>query len=180
MRLSLSFSTFCRPNSLFAFSSLQHHVHIRHRTDYDEQKAVAVMGVRRGGKTGINPPGNWDYELKISGKLEISSLISINWFNSWNDSMYASMTYCTRVRFTVLLSCSDELAVQFCSLLCLQRQVEQLGADCSTSGLYYASITWQQNFKSSLQVLVAAGLPTWFLWSQILKFGFLLTCLAFF
>jgi len=28
------------PNSLFALYYLQHHVHIRHRRDYDEQKAV--------------------------------------------------------------------------------------------------------------------------------------------
>jgi len=30
MMLSLYWSTFCRPNSLFALDSLQHHVHIRH------------------------------------------------------------------------------------------------------------------------------------------------------
>jgi len=42
MTLSLSLATFCRPNSLFAFYSLQHHVHIRHSRDYDEQKAVVV------------------------------------------------------------------------------------------------------------------------------------------
>ena len=43
MTLSLSLVTFCRPNSLFTFHSLQHHVHIHHRRDYDEQKAVAVV-----------------------------------------------------------------------------------------------------------------------------------------
>jgi len=32
-----------RPNSLFTLNSLQHHVHIRHRRDYDEQKAVVVV-----------------------------------------------------------------------------------------------------------------------------------------
>jgi len=35
--------TLSRPNSLFAFCSLQHHVHIPHRRDYDEQKAFVVV-----------------------------------------------------------------------------------------------------------------------------------------
>jgi len=28
-------ATFCLPNSSFTFDFLQHHVHIRHRRDYD-------------------------------------------------------------------------------------------------------------------------------------------------
>ena len=43
MTLSLSLVTFCRLNSSFAFDFLQHHVHIRHRRDYDQQKAVVVV-----------------------------------------------------------------------------------------------------------------------------------------
>ena len=43
MTLNLSLGTFCRPNSSFAFDFLQHHVHIRHRRDYDKQKAVVVV-----------------------------------------------------------------------------------------------------------------------------------------
>jgi len=43
MTLSLSFATFFRPHYLFAFYYLQHHMHIRHRSDYDEQKAVVVV-----------------------------------------------------------------------------------------------------------------------------------------
>jgi len=42
MALSLSLATFCRPNSL-AFDFLHHHVHIRHRRDYDKQKTVVVV-----------------------------------------------------------------------------------------------------------------------------------------
>ena len=42
MTFSLSLTTFCRPNSLFALHSLQHYVHIPNRRDYDEQKAVVV------------------------------------------------------------------------------------------------------------------------------------------
>jgi len=45
MTLSLFLAAFFRPNSLFAFYSLQHHVHIRHRRDYDEQKAVVVISI---------------------------------------------------------------------------------------------------------------------------------------
>ena len=43
MTLSLSLATFFRPNSLFAFVSLQQHVYIRHRKYCDEQKAVVVV-----------------------------------------------------------------------------------------------------------------------------------------
>jgi len=43
MTFSLSLATFCRPNSFFAFDFLQHHVHIRHSSDYDKQKAVVEV-----------------------------------------------------------------------------------------------------------------------------------------
>jgi len=43
MMLSLSLATFLWPSSLSALYSLQHHVHICHRRDYVEQKAVAVV-----------------------------------------------------------------------------------------------------------------------------------------
>ena len=43
MTLSYSLATFCRPNSSFPFDILQHNVHIRHRRDYDEHKAVVVV-----------------------------------------------------------------------------------------------------------------------------------------
>jgi len=43
MTLSLSLATFCRPNSSLAFNFLQHHVHIRYRSDFDKQKAVVMV-----------------------------------------------------------------------------------------------------------------------------------------
>jgi len=43
LTLSLSFATFCGPNSPFAFGLLQHDVHTRHSRDYDKQKAVVVV-----------------------------------------------------------------------------------------------------------------------------------------
>ena len=36
-------ATFCRANVYFALDSFHHHVHIRHRRDYDEQKAVVAV-----------------------------------------------------------------------------------------------------------------------------------------
>jgi len=43
MTLSLSLATFCRPNSLSAFYSLQHNVHTPSQMHYDEQMAVVVV-----------------------------------------------------------------------------------------------------------------------------------------
>jgi len=43
MTLSFSLATFNRQNSSFAFDFLQRHVHIRHRRDYDKQKAVVMV-----------------------------------------------------------------------------------------------------------------------------------------
>ena len=54
------------------------------------------MGVRRGGKTGISPCGNWGWEPKFSKRTEVSSLIPINWSNSCNDSLFAGMTFTLR------------------------------------------------------------------------------------
>jgi len=43
--------------------------------------------------------------------------------------LLAGHSHGARARFTVLVSCSDELAVHACPLLCLRRQV--------ASGLFY-------------------------------------------
>jgi len=43
MTLSLSLASFFRPNSLFTSYSLQYHVYIRSRKNYDEQKVVVVV-----------------------------------------------------------------------------------------------------------------------------------------
>jgi len=37
-------------------------------------------------------------------------------------------SHCTWVRFTVLVSCSDQLAIHSCPLICLQRQVAKLAS----------------------------------------------------
>ena len=49
--------------------------------------------------------------------------------------------------FTVQISCSDYVRSFACNVM-----IRNVGADCSTIGLYFVTITWQQIFKGSLQV----------------------------
>jgi len=46
MTLNLPLATFFFDQTFFSFCSLQHHVHIRHRRDYDGQKAAVVVKTR--------------------------------------------------------------------------------------------------------------------------------------
>jgi len=76
------------------------------------------MGARRAGKAkrAFAPR----LEIGIRNKIflekpEVGILIPINWFDSCNDSFLPVWNlHCTRVRFTVAVSCSDELAVLSC------------------------------------------------------------------
>ena len=61
---------------------------------------------------------------------------------------------CTRASFTVVVSCSAELAVYSRPLLCPQRQVAKLARDCFAVGHYCVTTTWQQIFQCSLQVTI--------------------------
>jgi len=54
--------------------------------------------------------------------------------------------------------CSDELAVQSCPLLRLQRRVAKVARDCSAVGLYCVTITCQQICKGSLYITIAGVL----------------------
>jgi len=45
-----------------------------------------------------------------------------------------TLKHYTRARFTILMSCSDELAVYSCALLCLLREVAKLSSE-----LFYCS-----------------------------------------
>jgi len=69
------------------------------------------------------------------------------------------MTHCKRVRFTVLLTCSDELAVHLNQLFCLQRQVAKLGSEL----FYYWPLLRNNNmatiFEDALEVTVVGVLP---------------------
>ena len=97
------------------------------------------LGVRKGATrgTGIN------FIIKFIRKgimiigtfLIIVIMITVN---SCNDSLFAGMTLTLRKShgFTVLVSCSDELAVHSCPLLCRQGQVAKLSSEffyCSSS-----------------------------------------------
>jgi len=56
-------------------------------------------------------------------------------------------SHCTRVRFTVIVSCSDEFTVHSCPLLCLQRQF----AKVSNRLLYCWSIMRNNTMVANLQ-----------------------------
>jgi len=78
-------------------------------------------------------------------KPDVGILIPINWFDSCNDSFLPVWnSHCTRVRFTVLVSCSEELAVHSCPLLCLQRWVAKVA-----SGLFYCWCLLRNNHMST-------------------------------
>ena len=81
-------------------------------------------------------------------KTEVGILIPFNWFDSCNDSFFPAWnSHCTRVRFTVIVLCSDELAVHSCPLLCLQKWVAKV-----TSGLFYCwSLVRNNTMATNLQ-----------------------------
>jgi len=104
---------------------------------------------RARGKTGICPRLESGIKNQLFlEKLEVGILILINWFDSSNDSFLPVWnSRCTRVRFTVIVSCSDELAVHSCSLLCLQRWVAKV-----VSGLFYCwSLLRNNSMPTNLQ-----------------------------
>ena len=108
--------------------------------------------------------GLWTKHLE---KPEVGILIPINWFDSCNDSFLRVWnSHCTRVRFTVVVSCSDELAVDSCPLLCLQRRVANVA-----SGLFYCwSLLRNNNMATNLQrfTLYYGGrrFVAWDCWTQ--------------
>jgi len=74
----------------------------------------------------------------------VSSYFPSTSLNCCNDSLFAGISHwqshCTRVRFTVLVPCNDEIAVRSCPLLRLQGQVANLA-----SGLFYCSSLLRNN-----------------------------------
>jgi len=99
-------------------------------------------GRPQGGKRAFVPPwklGLWTNsfwkKLKSASSLRFFYLILAMtvFLPVWNS-------HCTRVRFTVIVSCSDEFAVHSCPLLCLQRRVAKV-----TSGLFYCWSSLRNN-----------------------------------
>ena len=72
---------------------------------------------------GIQNKNLWK-SLKSASWIPIDSC-SVSVLLVWNS-------HCTRVRFTVIVWCSDTLAVYSCSFLCLQRRVSKVAC-----GLFY-------------------------------------------
>ena len=112
---------------------------------------LLCMGVRRGHKTGICPPleiwtKNQNFLENLKSELnfrliDLTTALTVYWLVPvWHS-------HCTRATFTVLVSCSDELAVHSCSLFFLQRQVAKLA-----SGLFYCwSLLRNYNMATDLQ-----------------------------
>ena len=111
------------------------------------------MGVRRAGG-GAKRAFALSLEIGIRNQIflekpEVDILILINWFDSCNDSFFLLVwnSHCTRVRFTVIVSCSDELAVHSCPLLYLQRWVAKVA-----SGFFCCwSLLRNNNMTTNLQ-----------------------------
>jgi len=80
------------------------------------------MGVRRMGETGICP---LEIETKHQDFLENMKLaaqfLSINLIFAMPLCLLVWHSHCTTVRFMVLVSCSSEVAIRFCPLLCLAK-----------------------------------------------------------
>jgi len=108
------------------------------------------MGLRRRGCSGHLPPWKLRYEPNMSRKPKVNSLIPILielifamtvYFPLWNSHR-------TRAKFTVLVSCRDELlTVRSRPPICLQRQVAKL-----RNGLfYYWPLLGKNNMATNLQ-----------------------------
>jgi len=106
------------------------------------------MGGRRE-RTGIYPP------LEIGTKKQkfLENVKSAVQF--WSVGLILAMTvyfpiwhsHCTRVRFTVLVTCSYELCYLLNPVLCLQRQVEKLGGEL----FYYWPLLRNNNMATNLR-----------------------------
>ena len=80
-------------------------------------------------------------------KPEAGIFIPINWFDSCNDNFLPVWnSHCTESG-SQLMSCSDELTVHSCPLLCLQRRVAKVA-----SGLFYCwSLSRNNTMATDLQ-----------------------------
>ena len=95
----------------------------------DIKQSMIARAFAGGGKCPFPP---WKLGLRtkyFSKNLMTASSIPLNWFDSCNDSFLPVWnSHCTRVRFTVIVSCSDELAVNSCLFLCLQRRFAKVAS----------------------------------------------------
>jgi len=136
------------------------------------RQTLVSMGVRwRGGGKAVICPS---LEIEIKDQLFPETPKSAALFQI-NDLILAltvylpvSHSHCTSARFIVIVSCSDELAVHSCLLLCLQRRVAK-----DASGLFYCwSLLRNNNMATNLQrfTLYSGGrrFVAWDCWTQTL------------
>ena len=116
--------------------------------------------VRRGGKCPFCPPGIWDEEPNISQKTWIRHLKFrlIDLIFAMTVFLPVWNSHCTRVRFTIIVPCSDELAVHSCPSFVCRGGLRMWWADCSTVGFYCVTIPRQQTCKGSLCIPVTGVL----------------------
>ena len=114
------------------------------------------------------PPGNWTKK-----QMFLENLKSTSWFRLIDLILAITFyllvwhSHCARVRFTVLVSCSDELAVHSGPHLRLQTQIlRNLPAHCSTVALCWVTITWGRIFKGSLEVTIVNVFSVFDWWPQ--------------
>ena len=109
------------------------------------------MGVRME-ETGICSPGHWSKNQKFLENLRLAAQFRlIHLIVAMTVYMPVWHWHCTRPRFTVLVSCNDEIAVGTCPLLCLQKQVVKLA-----SGLvYWWSLSRNNNTAINLPTFTA-------------------------
>jgi len=120
-----------------------------------------VRGRPYAGCVCISAPGNWDQESKISRKPEVSSLFLMNWFNSYNDSLFAEMT---PTQHKGQFPCSGVIPWWACSSLMSAPLPAEAGCEtCEQIVLLLVFIanavtTLLQMFKDSFQVTVVGVL----------------------
>ena len=108
-------------------------------SDYLQAYAVD-MGVRTGEHPGETMNQNFLQNMKSAALNRIDLILAMTvYLPVWRF-------YFTRVRFTVLVSCSDELAVYSRPLRCLLRQVAKLSKE-----LFYCA-SWQTYGNKSSKV----------------------------
>ena len=101
------------------------------------------MDVRRGGQNGHFPPWKLGLRNKFLENMKSAAQFRLNWFNSYNGGLFVRHTL-HKSWFTVLVSCSIELAVHLCYIAW-----PDLGADSPAVGLYCVTITWfTSNYNS--------------------------------
>ena len=127
--------------SHYLLLGLPDHLNVFQRHFVFQRETVGYFhGRPQGGKIGIFSLGNWDYEANFSRKPDVNSLIHINCLYSCNICQHD--TRGAQVSGS-LFWCHAVMSLQSThvrSFAC-RSPLPNLRADCSTVGLYCATIT---------------------------------------